>query len=107
MSRDTQLQETSFRCHDSYQPTAAVVAPTGNAQDPHSPFYPRENVDFSPDGAYAPYNWELFFHVPLFVANTLSRNQRLEEAWDWYHFIFNPIDVAPAAPGASPSRTGR
>ena len=37
-------------------------------------------MDFTPDGAYSPYNWELFFHAPLLIANQLSKNQRFEEA---------------------------
>jgi Tc toxin complex TcA C-terminal TcB-binding domain/ABC toxin N-terminal region/Neuraminidase-like domain/Carboxypeptidase regulatory-like domain/Putative peptidoglycan binding domain/Salmonella virulence plasmid 28.1kDa A protein len=102
MSRNTQLQQTTFRFYDSYHPTASVVLPTGNVQNPHSEFYPREDVDFSPAGAYSAYNWELFFHVPLFIANTLSRNQSFEEARDWYHFIFNPLGVATTTPGGSP-----
>jgi hypothetical protein len=64
--------------------------------------YPKEVVDFSPDGAYSPYNWELFFHAPLLIANSLSNNQRFEEARDWYHFMFNPIGVESATPGGSP-----
>jgi hypothetical protein len=52
--------------------------------------YPMEDVDFSPAGAYSLYNWELFFHVPMLLANRLSKNQRFEEAIRWYHFIFNP-----------------
>ena len=63
--------------------------------------YPREVVDFTPDGAYSSYNWELFFHAPLLIANALSKNQRFEEARDWYHFIFNPIGVESAMPGGS------
>jgi len=31
----------------------------------------------------------------------LSKNQRFEEARDWYHFIFNPIGVESAIPGGS------
>ena len=65
-------------------------------------FYPEEIVDFSPDGAYSSYNWELFFHAPLLIANALSKNQRFEEARLWYHFIFNPIGLASPIPGASP-----
>ena len=93
MSRSTQLTETGFRFNDTYRPTASVVLSTNTS------FHPREDVDFSPAGAYAPYNWELFFHVPLLIANTLSRNQRFEEARDWYHLIFNPLGVAPPKPG--------
>lgn len=64
--------------------------------------YPKEEVDFSPDGSYASYNWEIFFHAPLLIANSLSRNQRFEEAREWYHFIFNPLGDASEAPGGTP-----
>lgn len=55
--------------------------------------YPMEEVDFSSGGAYSLYNWELFFHVPMLIANRLSQNQRFEEARRWYHFIFNPTTI--------------
>jgi hypothetical protein len=54
--------------------------------------YPVEEVDFEYRGPYAPYNWELFFHVPFFIANNLSNNQRFEEALEWYHYIFDPTN---------------
>ncbi|MES2673778.1 MAG: neuraminidase-like domain-containing protein [Pseudomonadota bacterium] len=54
------------------------------------PSYPMENIDFSATGAYSLYNWELFFHIPMLLANRLSKNQRFDEATRWYHFIFNP-----------------
>jgi hypothetical protein len=96
MSRETQLKNTGFRFKQNYQPTNWVVEPTSET------FYPQEMVDFTPDGAYSPYNWELFFHAPLLVANSLSKNQRFEEAREWYHFIFNPIGVESGVPEASP-----
>ena len=52
--------------------------------------FPRENVDFSPTGAYSIYNWELFFHIPLLIATSLSQNQQFENAQKWFHYIFNP-----------------
>ena len=93
MSRETQLKDTGFSFRQSYQPTPWVVEPSTEE------FYPQEVVDFTPDGAYSPYNWELFFHAPLLIANSLSKNQRFEEARDWYHFIFNPIGVESAVAG--------
>jgi hypothetical protein len=54
--------------------------------------YPVEDVDFNDDGAYALYNWELFFHAPLMIADRLSKNQRYEEAQKWFHTIFDPTD---------------
>lgn len=96
MARDNQLEDSGFSFKQTYLPTQSVIDPSTEA------FYPREIVDFSPDGAYSSYNWELFFHAPLLIANSLSQNQKFEEARDWYHFIFNPIGVESAIPGGSP-----
>lgn len=63
-------------------------APTERALEP----YPRETIAFDYDESYAPYNWEIFFHVPFLIANRLSQNQRFEEARRWYHFIFDPTN---------------
>ncbi|MBW4660244.1 MAG: peptidoglycan-binding protein [Drouetiella hepatica Uher 2000/2452] len=60
-----------------------------NKENVEEPF-PLEVVDFTSAGAYSLYNWELFYHVPMLLANRLSKNQRFEEAMHWYHFIFNP-----------------
>ncbi|WP_367025571.1 neuraminidase-like domain-containing protein [Methylococcus sp. ANG] len=95
MRRETQLKNTGFSFARSYQPTLWVVQPGIET------YYPGEVVDFSPAGAYAGYNWELFFHAPLLIANALSKNQRFEEARDWYHFIFNPIGVESSFTGGS------
>ncbi|MFN7962436.1 MAG: neuraminidase-like domain-containing protein [Thermoanaerobaculia bacterium] len=93
--RETQLKDSGFRFARSYQPTGWVVQPGTEA------YYPAEVVDFTPNGAYAGYNWELFFHAPLLIANALSKNQRFEEACDWYQFIFNPVGVESEIPGGS------
>ena len=95
MSRETQLKNTGFSFLQTYRPTECVV------EQATEDFYPKEEVDFSPDGAYSPYNWELFFHAPLLIANSLSKNQRFEEARDWYHFIFNPLGVESPMSGGS------
>jgi Tc toxin complex TcA C-terminal TcB-binding domain/Neuraminidase-like domain len=47
-------------------------------------------VDFSLTGSYSVYNWEIFFHSVLLVANNLSKNQRFEEAHRWFQYIFDP-----------------
>jgi Tc toxin complex TcA C-terminal TcB-binding domain/Concanavalin A-like lectin/glucanases superfamily len=52
--------------------------------------YPAKELDFSPSGAYSVYNWELFYHVPITLAIHLSKNQRFEEAQQWFHYIFDP-----------------
>ena len=61
---------------------------------PVIPPYPIEDVDFSYGGAYSCYNWELFFHVPMLIANRLSQNQKFEDAQRWFHYIFDPTDTS-------------
>lgn len=60
--------------------------------------YPLDNFDFSYAGAYSQYNWELFFHVPVFIACSLSQNQKFEAAQKWFHYIFDPTETEGAAP---------
>jgi hypothetical protein len=78
-----------FDFYHYYLPTSYVDQP-----------YPVEDVDFTNDGAYSIYNWELFFHAPLLIANKLSQNQRFEEAMQWYNYIFNPTNTSGDAPPA-------
>ena len=72
----------TFDFNSTYSPNTDIVNVMENAQ--------RDIVDFSFDGAYSLYNWELFFHAPFYIANKLSQNQRFEEALKWYEYIFNP-----------------
>jgi Tc toxin complex TcA C-terminal TcB-binding domain len=58
--------------------------------------YPRFNVDFDLSSAYGKYNWELFFHIPLFIATRLMQDQRHEEAMLWFHYIFDPTSYSLA-----------
>ncbi len=80
LDRDLQLTDTGFDFASHYKPTGQVVTP-----------YPREDVDFSLEGAYSGYNWELFFHLPLAIATRLTRDQQFEEARRWLHYIFDPV----------------
>ena len=40
---------------------------------------------------YSIYNWELFFHTPMMLADALSKSQQFEAAMKWYHYVFNPM----------------
>jgi hypothetical protein len=71
----------SMHFYDTYSPTT-------NVHD--GIYYPDNKVDFSIEGAYAQYNWELFFHIPMLIANRLSLNQQFDQARKWYHYVFNP-----------------
>ena len=65
----------------TYDPTQSEIFPET---------FPFEVIDFSLNGAYSIYNWELFFHIPLLVATQLSQNQQFQNAQLWFHYIFNP-----------------
>jgi len=79
MKRETQLQVSSFNFDTHYQPTNWVPL-----------LHPVEDIDFSSDGSYSAYNWELFFHIPFLLATRLTKNQKFEEALTWFHYMFNP-----------------
>lgn len=67
-----------------YTPNTAAVYST----------YPTNRVDFSFDGAYSIYNWEIFFHAPMLIAQRLSENNQFFEAQKWYHYIFDPTSTS-------------
>jgi len=76
--------------------------PVGAAQP-----YPLQDVDFSLGSAYSIYNWEVFFHAPLMIAERLSQNLRFDDAETWFHYIFNPTDSGlddPSSPEPAPQR---
>ncbi|EWC46862.1 hypothetical protein DRE_03874 [Drechslerella stenobrocha 248] len=79
LSRGTQLTLTNFDFTKTYSPTDRV-----------SLLRPVEDVDFTSDGAYSCYNWELFYHIPELVALKLSQDGQYEAARKWFHYIFNP-----------------
>ena len=56
--------------------------------------YPVEKVDFDFTGSNSSYNWELFYHIPMLIADRLNQNQRFEEARKWYHYIFDPTVIS-------------
>lgn len=80
----------NFSFEDTYKPQKNVVVGP----------YPKEGFDFDYDTPYGVYNWELFFHGPLFIATKLSQNQKFEDAQKWFHYIFDPTVVE----GEEPSR---
>lgn len=100
LRRSTQLQQTT-PFESRYGPTNLVEMGDPAKKDK----YPVEDVDFDFDGAYAGYNWELFFHVPLLIACRLMQNQRFEEAQKWFHAIFDPTDASSVTVPAKYWRT--
>lgn len=50
----------------------------------------EQGVSFDRRAAYALYNWELFLHAPLVIADQFSKQQRFDEARRWLHLVFDP-----------------
>lgn len=104
MSRQTQLKgdvaydsdPRKFNFNTTYQPQFDVYKGSPvtypNAVVDATPGYPREDVDFNIQAGYSLYNWELFFHAPLMIAEQLSVNQQFDDADKWFKYIFNPTD---------------
>lgn len=81
-------EEPDINFKDYYGPDDTII-----------PVYPQyEEIVFTPSDSapvpvqdpYALYNWEMFFHIPIMIADNLSRNMKFEEAQKWYHLIFDP-----------------
>ncbi|SCX05636.1 hypothetical protein SAMN05216379_103140 [Nitrosomonas eutropha] len=66
--------------------TLDEFGPFDHDDDPGTP-----NVYHELKRPYSLYNWELFFHTPILLADALSKAQHFEEAMKWFHFVFNPI----------------
>ncbi|KAH7138743.1 hypothetical protein B0J11DRAFT_515202 [Dendryphion nanum] len=81
---------------------ALKPAPSGTFQQLYRPvsshvdmkYLPNETVDFSVGGSFSQYNWELFYHVPMLIADRLSNNQHFKEAQMWLRYIFDPTDTS-------------
>ena len=78
-----QIQDDSMNFVSDYQPNLSLV----------HPWWPTDIVDFNIAGAYSIYNWEIFFHIPLMIAQRLSENQKFSEARKWFHYIFDPTST--------------
>jgi len=89
------MRPTSDLYSEIFTPTH--YNPSNLVQQP----YPVKNLDFTSSGAYAVYNWELFYHVPITIAIHLSKNQRFAEAQRWFHYLFDPTDDSD---GPTPER---
>lgn len=47
-------------------------------------------ISFARTDAYSIYNWEIYLHIPLLIADRLTKNRRFEDARRWLHAIFDP-----------------
>lgn len=54
-------------------------------------------LTFDNRAPYAIYNWEVFFHAPLRIADQLSRQHKFEEAERWLRYVFDPTSTSAGA----------
>jgi hypothetical protein len=103
MESDTEiLSDEGDKFRREYNPSIedGLVRPHNESDDFKNPqrTYYKENICFDVYGANSLYNWELFFHAPLYIATRLSKNGKYEEAMKWFHYIFDPTtDEEPEA----------
>lgn len=75
------LSQTLFE--HNYLPSSIVAEP-----------YPSSTVDFCWGSATSIYNWELFFFVPMLLADKMLAEQNYEAALNWLQLVFDPrIDL--------------
>jgi hypothetical protein len=95
---DSSLNKFNFQKY--FEPTPVVYSDAlqpvtyANGIVDTTPGYPKDDVDFDLQSGYGLYNWELFFHAPLMIAERLSNNQQFEDADHWFRYIFNPTDAS-------------
>ena len=84
----------SFSFNSNYSPTWRVRWDHDDVTGQDQQF-----LDFSRGASFSVYNWELFYHMPVYIAQLLSQNQQFEDARTWFHYVFNPTrqgtDPAP------------
>jgi hypothetical protein len=51
----------------------------------------NSHIDFA--SANGIYYWEVFFHAPFLIAQSLNTDQKFEEAKQWYEYIYDPTEV--------------
>jgi hypothetical protein len=98
MKRETQLQTNkNFDFKAYYNPNELYVAELSYKQPDGTLTrnYPIEDIDFTSDGSYSLYNWDIFFRMPFHIAGSLMQYQRFEDALTWFHYIFNPTGALP------------
>lgn len=94
---------TPFNFTSLYSPGPQVKSHYPGDNLPGNPDPGENGIDFAAGnaGAYSLYNWELFYHVPMFVASLLMQNQQYQDAMSWLEYIFNPTD---GSGGTAPQR---
>lgn len=81
-------QKDSFGAEDLPDPVI------GNSTEWHK-IEDGKKFAFDPLMPYACYNWEVFFHAPLLIADQLSKQHKFEDAERWLRYVFDPTSGGP------------
>jgi len=83
---DFDMQKSTFQAEE-----APIISPSFKS------FTPAWETDaltgklaYNNRAPYACYNWEVFFHAPLVIADQLSKQHKFEDAERWLRFVFDP-----------------
>lgn len=79
LSLANQSQADTIKFRTTYNPSGRVDTR-----------YPVSNMQFAFSDPYSMYNWEVFFHAPMMIAQGLTQNQQFAAAQKWFHYIFDP-----------------
>ncbi|MFX1294958.1 MAG: beta/gamma crystallin-related protein [Promethearchaeota archaeon] len=92
--KDILFQKGVESLYDPDLQTKDIISPLNLIYDiPNNLFHQKRldslrKIEFC--GPNKIYNWELFFHIPTYIADALNQNRKFEMAAEWFHFIFNP-----------------
>ncbi|HEX4451403.1 MAG TPA: neuraminidase-like domain-containing protein [Kofleriaceae bacterium] len=94
----------TFDFQSTFEPQPIVATPYPG--QPNASDIGESGLDFSvgSSGAYSLYNWEIFYHAPMFVAELLMQNQQYSDAMAWLEYVFDPSDPGDALSPSAPKR---
>ena len=92
----TTASERNENLSDFYTRKTQCATDDGSAFRKHGPCdicedsITDKSVIFEPRSPASVYNWEVFLHAPMLIAEFLTKHQRFEDAQKWLHYVFNP-----------------
>jgi len=92
---------TTFDFGGLYAPLPAVMQPYPGVWQYGDPGETWLDFTTGGYGPYSIYNWEVFYHAPMFAASLLMQNNQFQDTMTWLKYIFNPTD---SSGGPAPQR---
>lgn len=82
----------TFLNRKTQSPPADPVMPFSRFEPSPNVIPPRaeDGVQIDFEGLYGEYNWELFFHIPMMLAEKFRASSLFEEGVKWLNYVFDP-----------------